>query len=211
MYKTVIFDFNGTLLDDCDCCLKILNLLTKEYGLGYVSKEHYKSIFTFPVYEYYQSLGFDVSFDSFEKVGKKFHKYYNEFSYKEVKLFDDVKPLLSFLKDNNYKIVCLSATKIDTLVKQLKFYGIYEYFNDVVGLNDALANSKEKVAIEYMNSCNMNPSEVIFVGDSIHDFEVANAINVKAILVSTGHTNKDRLLKVTSDVIDSLSDIKKYL
>ena len=64
MYKTVIFDFNGTLLDDCDCCLKILNLLTKEYGLGYVSKEHYKSIFTFPVYEYYQSLGFDVSFDS---------------------------------------------------------------------------------------------------------------------------------------------------
>ena len=62
-----------------------------------------------------------------------------------------------------------------------------------------------------MNNSNMNPNEVIFVGDSIHDFEVASAINVKAVLVSTGHTTKDRLLTVTNDVIDNLSDIKKYL
>ena len=82
---------------------------------------------------------------------------------------------------------------------------------DTVAVDPINPDAEEKVAIEYMNSCNMNTSEVIFVGDSIHDFEVANAINVKAILVSTGHTNKDRLLKVTSDVIDSLSEIKKYL
>ena len=211
MVKTIIFDFNGTLLDDCDCCLKILNLLTKEYNLKEVSKDEYKSIFTFPVYEYYQYLGFDVSYDSFKIIGDKFHKYYNEFSYKEVKLFDDVISLLSYLKDNNYRLVCLSASKIDTLIKQLKFYNIYQYFDDIVGLNDGLANSKKQVAIDFINNCNINNDEIILVGDSIHDDEVANAINVKAVLVSTGHTNKDRLLKVNKDVIDSLSDIKKYL
>ena len=72
MYKTIIFDFNGTLLDDCVLCLDILNILTKEKNLKEVSMEEYRSIFTFPVYLYYKQLGFDVSYDSFKKVGDSF-------------------------------------------------------------------------------------------------------------------------------------------
>ena len=90
MYDNIIFDFNGTLIDDCELCLKILNYLTKEYNLGKVSMEKYKDIFTFPVYLYYKDLGFDTSTESFKVIASKFHSYYNELSYDEVKLFDDV-------------------------------------------------------------------------------------------------------------------------
>ena len=71
MKKTIIFDFNGTLLDDCDLCLKILNFITKEYNLGEVSMEKYKEIFTFPVYLYYKTLGFDTSHASFSVIASK--------------------------------------------------------------------------------------------------------------------------------------------
>lgn len=206
MYKTYIFDFNGTLIDDCDLCLKILNFITKEYNLGEVSMEKYKEIFTFPVYLYYQELGFDTSYEAFSIVASKFHGYYNELSYEECKIFDDALKVLKTLK-GKATIVCLSASLQQTLEKQLKYYGIYEYFDFVVGLTDTHANSKEQVAIEFMKNQNIDPASTVFIGDSIHDHEVAEAINVDCILVSTGHTSKERLLSTNCKVIDSLKEI----
>ena len=206
MYKTYIFDFNGTLLDDCDVCLKILNFLTKEYGLKKVSMEEYRSIFTFPVYLYYKQLGFDTSKEAFAIIAKKFHKYYNELSYNECSIFDDVILTLKTLKEKA-TIVCLSASLQQTLEKQLKYYGIYEYFDFIVGLSDTHANSKVDAAISFMNENQIDSSSALFIGDSIHDLEVANAINVECVLVSTGHTTKERLLNETNNVVDHLKNI----
>lgn len=210
MYKTIIFDFNGTLIDDCQLCLDILNWICKEYGLGHVSMEKYMDIFTFPVYKYYAELGFDTSVESFKIIGQKFHNYYNKLSYEQVKLFPNVKIVLESLKDE-YTIVCLSASHIDTLIKQLKFYGIYDYFNFVVGLSDTYANSKEAVAIKFMKENHLNGNETLFIGDSIHDLEVANAINADCYLLSTGHTSKKRLLNETEKVLDDIKNVLDVL
>lgn len=206
MKKTIIFDFNGTLIDDCDLCLKILNYLCKEYNLPPVSMEKYKRIFTFPVYLYYKECGFNTDIEHFKIVGNKFHAYYNDLSYKEVKLFKNVIKVLETLK-KDHTIVCLSASMQQTLEKQLKFYGIYDYFDYIVGLSDTYANSKEEVAIKFMKEKNIDSSSSLFVGDSIHDYEVANAINVDCILVATGHTSKERLIKTNCKVIDDLIEL----
>ena len=206
MKKTIIFDFNGTLIDDCDLCLKILNYLCKEYNLPPVSMEKYKSIFTFPVYLYYKECGFNTDIEHFKIVGNKFHAYYNDLSYKEVKLFKNVIKVLETLK-KDHTIVCLSASMQQTLEKQLKFYGIYDYFDYIVGLSDTYANSKEEVAIKFMKENNIDSSSSLFVGDSIHDYEVASAINVDCILVATGHTSKERLIKTNCKVNDDLIEL----
>ena len=206
MKKTIIFDFNGTLIDDCDLCLKILNYLCKENNLPSVSKKQYMDIFTFPVYLYYKELGFNTNIEQFKIIGNKFHAYYNDLSYKEVKLFKNVIKVLEKLK-KDHTIVCLSASMQQTLEKQLKFYGIYDYFDYIIGLSDSYANSKEEVAIKFMKENNIDSSSSLFIGDSIHDFEVASAINVDCILVSTGHTSKERLLQTNCKVIDDLIEL----
>lgn len=206
MYENIIFDFNGTLIDDCSLCLKILNFLTKEYNLEEVSMDKYKEIFTFPVFLYYKELGFDTSKESFAIIARKFHKYYNALSDKEVELFDDVIEVLETLS-KKVNLICLSASLQETLIKQLKYYGIHNYFKYIVGLDNSLANSKEKVAIEFMKNNNINNKKTLFVGDSIHDLEVANAIGVECILVSTGHTSKRRLEQTNCKVIDKLKDL----
>ena len=81
MYKYVFFDFNGTLIDDCNLCLKILNWICEEYNLPNVSKRKYRSIFTFPVYNYYVALGFKVSHEDFSIIGDRFHYFYNKYSF----------------------------------------------------------------------------------------------------------------------------------
>lgn len=211
MYKTIIFDFNGTLLDDCELCLDILNKLCKEYGLKSVSMERYKDIFTFPVYLYYKQCGFDVESDTFLNVGKKFHEYYNNLSYENAKLFPCVNEVLNALKSKGYTIVCLSASKIDTLIKQLKYYEIFDYFDSIVGLDNTYAHSKIEVAKLFMKDNRIENSTTLLIGDSIHDLEVANEINVNCYLVSTGHTSKKRLEKVSENVLDDLKCVLNVL
>ena len=57
--KTVIFDFNGTILDDLDLCFNILNKMLNMYNHPSISKGRYLDIFTFPVIEYYKKAGFN--------------------------------------------------------------------------------------------------------------------------------------------------------
>ena len=211
MYKNIRLDFNGTLIDDCDLCLDILNILTAKNNLPHVSKRQYKEIFGFPVINYYRTLGFDTSVDAFKEIAETFHYNYDLRSNSEVKLFNDVVYVLEYLKTHNYKLICLSASRIEILEKQLKFYNIYDYFDAVIGLSDKYANSKVDVAINYIKENNINVNETLFIGDSIHDKEVADSINVDCYLVSTGHTAKHRLLKETDKVFSQLKDVLNNL
>ena len=121
-------------------------------------------------------------------------------------MFDCVIDVLKTLS-KKVKLVCLSASLKETLVKQLKFYKIHDFFDYIVGLDDTHANSKEQVAKDFIIKNNIDTTSSLLVGDSIHDYEVASSINVDCVLVSTGHTSKERLLKTNCKVIDNLSDL----
>jgi hypothetical protein len=58
-YKNIIWDWNGTLLNDITICIKSMNILLKERTLPLISEDKYRDIFTFPVRNYYEQLGFD--------------------------------------------------------------------------------------------------------------------------------------------------------
>ena len=57
---TIIWDWNGTLLDDVDIYVDTINVLLAKYKKKPISKEYYKKLFTFPVQNYYSKLGFDI-------------------------------------------------------------------------------------------------------------------------------------------------------
>ncbi|MGN1100061.1 MAG: HAD family hydrolase, partial [Christensenellales bacterium] len=58
-YGFIIYDWNGTLLDDTAMCHDMLNELLDSHGLPAVSMEKYRQIFTFPIKKYYERAGFD--------------------------------------------------------------------------------------------------------------------------------------------------------
>ena len=70
--RHVIWDFNGTLLDDLSCCLGALSTLLEERALPPITTERYREEFGFPVRDFYVGLGFDFEREDFDAVSRTF-------------------------------------------------------------------------------------------------------------------------------------------
>ncbi len=106
--KTIIWDFNGTLLDDVDICVQCMNVLLAERGLQKLDFQRYREIFTFPVRDYYREAGFDFSEEEFEIPAHQFIELYRD-EIRKARLFDDVIPVLNYFRNNDIQpggIIC---------------------------------------------------------------------------------------------------------
>ena len=80
--RHVIWDWNGTLVNDASLCVEIVNDLLKEYSLNQVDLNYYRNNFKFPVSAYYKKLGLPYEGIEYEKIARKFISQYRELSHK---------------------------------------------------------------------------------------------------------------------------------
>ena len=62
-YKNVVWDWNGTLLDDVKISVDTINVMLERKHLGKLTVEEYRSNFGFPEQPDYESIGFDLTQD----------------------------------------------------------------------------------------------------------------------------------------------------
>ena len=203
----IFFDFNGTLVDDVDLCLDLLNQMLVFCNHKPVDKKKYLDIFTFPVKEYYIKAGFDCSVDSWDDLASFFVKEYSRLNI-NCKLFHDVKETLFRLKSEGKHLFVLSASEKSMLLDQLEKYGILEYFDEVLGKDNYYAEGKEILGINFMKKHNLDRSKCVFVGDTLHDEETSRAMGIKCYLVSRGHQSKEVLNTSNSRVFSSFEEIE---
>ncbi len=202
----VIFDFNGTILDDLKVSVDCLNKTIKKYLLrDFISVEEYKRIFTFPVKKYYEAVGFDFDQLDWYEVGQFWMDEYLN-NYTKCKLNDGIIDLLIKNKTMGIKNVVLSASRIDILTKQLTDLGIIDYFDEVLGIDNIYATSKLPIGLNFI--ADKDRSECVMIGDTLHDLEVARTMGVRCILVSCGHQDKEILLENHNEVYDDIRSIK---
>lgn len=203
--KYLIWDWNGTLFNDVQLGVEIINNLLKLNDLALITFEKYRDIFTFPISDYYKIVGFDFNKTSFEELGKMFMDEY-ERRKNEMDLFSGARNILELARKKGIRQSILSAYKHDTLVEILKHYKILEFFESISGLDNIYAGSKEHLGIELRKKLSYKKEEILFIGDTLHDAEVAKAMNVDCILISNGHQSPDKL-KINGNVV--ISDIKE--
>jgi phosphoglycolate phosphatase len=207
---TIIWDWNGTLLDDAEICRVAINKMLKIRHLPELTLEKYRDVFTFPVIEYYKKVGFDFTKEEWETVAMEF-----------IKLYLDALPtcgltpfalnaLLNF-KVKGYRQAIISAMQHDELLKSVEKLGIQSFFEFVGGIGDHYAHSKIENARNYLTQAGLNPEKITWIGDTIHDSEVAAEINCKCILVATGHQSYNRLINSGLPVAKDLSEIDSIL
>lgn len=209
-YTHLIWDFNGTLFDDVDAGIESANLLLEHHGLPLIrSREQYRALFGFPIIDYYRRLGFDFEKTPYPTLAAEWVPYYLSCSAKS-KLYADAIATVSAVRAQGIAQLVLSATEQSMLKKQIEELGLSPYLEEILGLDNIHAYSKEEIGICWRTR---HPdARVLFVGDTDHDAQVAAAIGADCILVASGHQSRETLQKLHPlAVLNNLSEIEAYL
>ncbi len=212
MIKNIIFDFNGTILDDaylCYSCEK--NLIGNPPNFKDFTFDIYRDIFCHPITDYYDILGLTDEEYHFDELNKNFFDQYQERYKDEVKLFDGVKETLTYFKNKGYRLFILSATEINLLKEQLEFLGILHYFDDLIASTKKDSQGKKEYGKVFVDKYGLNKENSILIGDTTHDFETAEHLNVNVLLFDQGHNSKKQLEKLNAPIVSSYLEIRNYV
>ena len=198
----VLWDWNGTLLDDVALCVDALNRLLRIYHYPQqYSLAQYREIFGFPIEDYYIRAGFDDYMqDYLARAGA-------------CPLAESAGPALSLLKGAGVQQVILSASNLPVLEQQVTERGVRPYFHRQLGLDNIYARSKVEVGLAYLTELKQRgavPAQAIMIGDSVHDFEVAQALGVRCVLQTAGHQSAQQLRATGAPVVPDVLAAAQY-
>ncbi len=203
----IIWDWNGTLLDDLDLCLAAINDMLINRNLNTVSRNTYLDIFGFPVKDYYLKLGFDFSEEPFENISTEFINAY-EAGRLRCSLMDGSKDLLQLFHTTGMRQSILSASKKSYLDQAVIDYRVQEYFLLVDGLDNHHAAGKLSLAQEQLTKLNIPSHSILLIGDTMHDADIAHELGFRCCLIPNGHHSRQRLEKSTAIIVDSLIGLR---
>lgn len=207
-YHNILWDWNGTLIDDAVTSLNCVNDMLTEMGKPLITMEQYYTYVETPIIGFYRHILTEDELD-FPSISKSFHNSYNN-RLNETKLSLNTLNVLKSLKENGAKQYIITATKEENAKNLTIKYGVNEYFDGIFGADNTLAESKVERALKFFNDNNINPADTVFVGDTLHDLETANALGVDCILVTFGHQGKaivENSGTVTADNLDEVLNI----
>jgi phosphoglycolate phosphatase len=209
-YTHIIWDWNGTLLNDAWLCVEVMNDMLAERELPLISLEIYREIFDFPVRDYYLKLGYDFTMEPFEKVGMEFMIRYNE-RQNECFLHDEVYKVLAEFRRQGKPQSILSAREQNELRLEAVDLGVSGFFEKVYGLDDHYAHGKTDVGIKLLADLKIPKDQVVFIGDTRHDSEVADELGIDCILIPNGHHSEQRLRNCRKPIVSSINDLTSLL
>jgi len=207
MYKQIIWDWNGTLWNDTWLCVEINNHMLERRNLPAITIETYRAKLCFPVSNYYCQLGFDYETDPYNRLAEEFIAEYERRRF-ECELHPEARALIDFFRGLELSQAVLSAYQQDALRQATDYFELTPFFDDIIGLNDIYAAGKVENGKQYIAGLPVDPAEVLFIGDTLHDFEVAEAMGVQCVLVANGHNGRERLETSGVPVFDSLSELR---
>jgi len=205
-YRHLIWDWNGTLLDDAWLCREIMNGQLRKRGLPAINQERYEAVFDFPVEKYYRTVGFDWKKETFAEAGTEFIVEYEKRK-KECRLQVGVKELLRKVEDDGICHAVLSAYSHPTLEEFLGYFGVRAHFRSVAGNRDHYAAGKVEHGLEMLKELHVRPEETVLIGDTTHDAEVARAMGVDCFLIPCGHNSRERLERCGVPLVAGLRDL----
>jgi phosphoglycolate phosphatase len=192
--KHVIWDWNGTLLDDVPACVSSLNDILSARGMPRVSIEDYQQQFGFPVKSFYTKLGLDFEQEDWDALAREYHDLYGNYA-ADAPLREGITRVLSGLRRRQIPMSVLSACESKILDRMVSDRDVDHYFVEVRGLHNLYAESKMHLGKQLLLELGASPHEVLFVGDTTHDFEVAAELGCSCVLLSGGHQSLKRLRK----------------
>ena len=190
--RHVVFDWNGTLIDDLDLAVRALNELCSKHGVDPVTRERYRQHFRFPIASFYLALGFDFDCTPFSDLVQDYLRVFDA-GVRHCPLHAGSVAFLDHLQARGIGASVLSASHRGVLERTIADKGLSHRFTYVLGLDDELAAGKQGQARRLQSALALAPEQVLYVGDTTHDAEIADALGWSPCILSCGHQSEAQL------------------
>ena len=203
-YTHVIWDWNGTLLDDIGASLASVNDMLARRGEEPMDIARYKECIGTPIIRFYEQV-FDLEKEDYPSILAEYNAGYmhhlgacglTEGAVEAIEIFASAGIHQAIVSSSNNAQLCENAKK----------YGVYDRFEAVLGAADFKADSKIERARAYLENSGEN-CRVLVVGDLEHDAEMAAEIGADCVLLTSGHEHPERLQRSGAVVLDKISEL----
>ena len=205
-YRHIIWDWNGTLLDDVDYCIGIMNEILRRRGLPEMDRARYHAIFDFPVKNYYERLGFDATKDTFQELSVEFIAGYDAHRW-DCTLHSASRATLAAVQATGATQSILSAYRDETLKEIVGHFELTPHFSHLAGLDNIYAHSKAELGRVQVAALGVPLNQIVLIGDTVHDLEVARELGVDCVLVAAGHHPFAKLRQHHDRVLHTLAEL----
>ena len=195
--KTVIFDFDGTLVDTIPLCIEAFKKTLKKYLNKDFSTQEITSYFGPNETGILKTL-LD---DKWESALNDYLEYYESLHTSELKTVPGIVELLDYLKENKTRLAIVSGKGSESMAISLKHLGIESYFEHVMTGSEHGAE-KELHLKTLLESMGIDSTEAVYVGDTAYDMEVANSLGM--VSLGAAWTERARILDIMNESPDAV-------
>ena len=208
-FDCVIWDWNGTLIDDARVGCEAVNDMMDELCRPRIEMSDYYHYMRDGMEHYYDYL-FYPDEAPFDKLVVMFSKYY-DIRIKNAALHDGAKEVLSALSDMGIVQAIVSSSHKDKVRRDAAAFGIDRYFDEILGADDLLIGSKTERAGQYLERKGIAPERTLVVGDMTHDKDTAVGIGADYVVIPNGHQTKELLISKSIKTVSDIKDIAEYV
>ena len=207
-YTDVVWDFNGTLMDDVGISILTVNDMLSKRDMPLTNRKEYFEKIEMPIIRYYEKM-FDFNITSISELTREFQAGYDSYI-DSASLADGAIEVLERFKKEGINQVIISSFPTEKIKRICESKGILGYFTEILGADDIKAESKVERGVSFAKSRG-EKAKIVAVGDLLHDYEMASEMGIDCILYSGGHQSKEDLKSCGVPVADSMKDIERMI
>jgi phosphoglycolate phosphatase-like HAD superfamily hydrolase len=204
----LVWDWNGTLLDDFDLTVAATNVAFASCAGPTITGDDHRRQFRRPVVAYYaEVLGRPVDTEEFGRLDGIFHDHYHA-GLEECRLAEEAEQALArWSLESGGSQSLLSMWFHDNLVPYVDQFGLTRHFARVDGLRSRVGGGgKADYLVEHLRALDLTGPDCVLIGDTLDDAAAAEAVGARCVLVTGGFTDRERLVATGLPVADSLTE-----
>ena len=209
--KLIIFDLDGTLVDTVALVVNSMNLAFEELGHITPTEEEIRSISGLRLDIAINQLAPDLDENQTSIIGEKYRQIYlsSASSSNQEALFVGALDALEELNRRNDMLLAIATGKPLLSTKRiLQAHNIIDIFTSLQTPDNNASKPNPEMIFSAMSVVGAQRDNIIMIGDTTHDMNMANAADVKSIGVGWGyHTKQDLLSSGASTYIDRFDDL----
>ena len=207
-FKAILFDLDGTILNTDEMIVKVFEELYRVYRNGVMTPKEQIYYFSGPplldtVKKEFPNQDPNFMISEFEELSPLYYDKY-------VSLYPGSFEVLDALKKMHIKLGVVTNKLRGTAVKSLKQFGLYNFFDVIVALDDVnYPKPNEEGVLKAMSLLRISdPNDVLYVGDNAIDYLTSLNAGVKSALVVWGprildnKLNPDIKVKTFKELLD---------